>query len=330
METKFRLLKRGCDRSKSNSASSPFKQGTGAFTLVELLTVIGIMGVLISILVPVLRASNRKAQIMTARNQISEIVEAVKTYQATYYGRYPVSEAAIYSKIDGQDIGVHDYTFGTIDGSGRTSLLDRLGNPLTLVTNTIEAPGRGLAPFDYQVNNSEIMSVLLDETSFHTPGGNPTVNARHQLNPKMQAFSRAPRTVSNNSAPPGVGKDLVYRDPWGNPYIITLDLDNNGVCTDAMYRMAHVTEQFAPANNSAEGRDDLLRVIPPPPKTFQVPPTIHPGDRHGFYINGPVAVWSFGPDGRANYNWDNAPTHKAEKGDNEDNILSWRLHASTK
>jgi hypothetical protein len=34
---------------------------------------------------------------------------------------------------------------------------------------------------------------------------------------------------------PGVGTDLVYRDPWGNPYIITLDLNYDEKARDACY-----------------------------------------------------------------------------------------------
>ena len=32
-------------------------------------------------------------------------------------------------------------------------------------------------------------------------------------------------TMSGDPTLPGVGPDLVYRDPWGNPYIITMDLN---------------------------------------------------------------------------------------------------------
>src|SRR6185436_13326537 len=122
-------------------------------------------------------------------------------------------------------------TFGTIDGTGKGVLLDRFRKPLTLISNTLDHVTYGLIPHDYQVNNSEVMSILLDEMTFHTPGGTPTVNDKHALNPKMKVFSKARRATSDQFAPPGIGQDLVYRDPWGNPYIITLDLGNSGVCT---------------------------------------------------------------------------------------------------
>jgi hypothetical protein len=64
----------------------------------------------------------------------------------------------------------------------------------------------------------------------------------------------------------GGNRDYVFRDPWGNPYVITLDLNLDDRCDDAAYS----------------------------------PPS----------INAPVAIWSFGPDGR--------PETK------DDNILSWK------
>ena len=40
-------------------------------------------------------------------------------------------------------------------------------------------------------------------------------------NPQRISFLNAKLTGDVTS--PGVGTDYVYRDPWGNPYIITLD-----------------------------------------------------------------------------------------------------------
>jgi hypothetical protein len=41
--------------------------------------------------------------------------------------------------------------------------------------------------------------------------------------------------MSGDTNSPGVGTDLVYRDPWGNPYIITMDLNYDEMCKDAFY-----------------------------------------------------------------------------------------------
>jgi prepilin-type N-terminal cleavage/methylation domain-containing protein len=115
------IMGRKCSLERTHYIGNPrmLPGRRAAFTLVELLVVIGIIGVLVSILLPVLAHINRKAKIMTARNEISELVESIKSYQAVYNGRFPVSSNAINATYRGQPIGVHDYTFGTIDGTGR-------------------------------------------------------------------------------------------------------------------------------------------------------------------------------------------------------------------
>ncbi len=40
---------------------------------------------------------------------------------------------------------------------------------------------------------------------------------------------------------PGVDNDLVYRDPWGNPYIISMDLNYDDQTKDAFYGLDKVS-----------------------------------------------------------------------------------------
>ena len=62
------------------------------------------------------------------------------------------------------------------------------------------------------------------------------VNANHQKNPQQTVFLNA-KMVSNTNLP-GVGPDLVYRDPWKNPYVITIDLNDDNQCKDAFYSLS--------------------------------------------------------------------------------------------
>ena len=56
--------------------------------------------------------------------------------------------------------------------------------------------------------------------------------------------------MAGNTTSPGVGPDGVYRDPWGNPYIITIDLNYDDKARDAFYRnptvSADLTDQQYP------------------------------------------------------------------------------------
>jgi len=57
---------------------------------------------------------------------------------------------------------------------------------------------------------------------------------------------------------PGVGTDGVFRDPWGNPYIVTLDLSYDNKCRDALYRLRNVSQQ-----NNATGFNGLYTARTP-------------------------------------------------------------------
>ena len=100
---------------------------------------------------------------------------------------------------------------------------------------------------------------------------------------------------------PGVGPDLVYRDPWKNPYIITMDVNDDNQCKDAFYR-----KQAVSGTGSVTGLNGLINSI----------------DANGagddFAFHGNVMVWSAGPDRKVD------PTVPANAGVNSDNILSWQ------
>jgi hypothetical protein len=69
--------------------------------------------------------------------------------------------------------------------------------------------------------------------------------------------------AASDTKSPGIGPDNVFRDPWGNPYIITLDLNQDQKCYDATL-------------------DGMYQLENPKPKD----PLIVPGE---------AVVWSFGP-----------------------------------
>jgi hypothetical protein len=93
---------------------------------------------------------------------------------------------------------------------------------------------------------------------------------------------------------PGVGPDLVYRDPWGNPYLITLDLNDDSKAEDSVYSSVTV---------SGGGVNGLMQQPAP--------------DSH-YALHGNIMVWSAGPDGKID------PASAANLGVNKDNILSWK------
>ncbi len=243
-----------------------------AFTIVELLTVIAIIAILAAILLPALAAAKIQAQKKQAMLQMQDIATQIQNYDSAY-SRMPVSSAA----QSGALMNGGSFTYGT-NGVGNASF--NLLNPPTVTVNT---------------NNSEVIAVLMDITNTTVT----TVNMNHQKNPQQTVFLNA-KTVSNPNLP-GVGPDLVYRDPWKNPYIITIDVNDDHQCKDAFYSLSAVSGPGGA--NSNPGANGLVNPD---------------GTADNFRFHGNVMVWSAGPDRKVD------PTVGANNGVNKDNILSWQ------
>ena len=56
-----------------------------------------------------------------------------------------------------------------------------------------------------------------------------TANSNYQKNPQQTIFLNAKMSgydpINGPAIRPASWTDLVYRDPWGNPYVITMDLN---------------------------------------------------------------------------------------------------------
>ena len=128
------------------------------------------------------------------------------------------------------------------------------------------------------------------------------VNAGHKLNPKKIKYLSARMVEGTNS--PGVSAvDHQYRDPWGNPYIITLDSTRDNQCSDFLYCRQKVSQS---ERNSQIGFNDLFN------------PVETNGNGNHFYYRGKVIIWSAGPDKKFDLQ------KPANAGVNQDNVLSWQ------
>jgi prepilin-type N-terminal cleavage/methylation domain-containing protein len=110
---------------------------TRAFTLIELLVVIAIIAILVGLLFPAFKAVQNQARSTQAKNDLTQIVNAVNAFY-TDYGRYPMSQ-----------------TIDTTFGPG--------GNPTTNVTLLTELRGctgaTGSCPAAATINTRQIVFI---------------------------------------------------------------------------------------------------------------------------------------------------------------------------
>jgi prepilin-type N-terminal cleavage/methylation domain-containing protein len=243
-----------------------------AFTLIELLVVIAIIGILAALLLPAISRVKRSASIKKARLEISDIVSAISRYD-TDYSRYPTM----------QDAGTNDFTYAG-------------GTPLDTINNGFPFMGSG----PWNTNNSEVIAILMDIEKY--PGtGKPTCNFGHVKNSHQTKFLNA--QMVSDTITPGVGPDLVYRDPWGNPYIISMDLNYNDNTQDECYRHKLVSQDVP---NKPQGKNGLVNL------------SDNTGTTDDYEYHGGVMVWSLGPDLKAK------KTIAADTAENRDNVISWK------
>jgi prepilin-type N-terminal cleavage/methylation domain-containing protein len=253
------------------------------FTLIELLVVIAIIGILAAMLLAVLPGVMNSGKKTKAKLEAQAIATAIEQYDSAY-GRFPISSGVQTVAATGP---TGDFTYG---GS--------------VISNYLSQFPSQAAYSIYTTNNSEVIAILMNLTNYPNVLLGATANVGYQKNPQKTIFLNAKMSgwdPSQLGTPqPGVGNDLVYRDPWGNPYIITMDLNYDDVCNDALYGLKAVSQQ-----NGQTGYNGLVNTTDPG------------GNGNNFQYHGKVMVWSAGQDGKID------PVENVNDWENKNNVLSW-------
>jgi prepilin-type N-terminal cleavage/methylation domain-containing protein len=247
------------------------------FTLTELLVVIAIIAILAAMTLTVVTKVKEKAKVVKAKTELADIVNAINAYENAY-SRFPVTAG------EQAAAGTNDFTTGLVFGSGA-----------------------GVNGYTYD-NNSNVVAILMAMTTY--PNGDKTADFNDVKNPKQTHFLNAklsgynPNPATNDPHPPGgVDNTGIYRDPWGNPYIISVDLSYDDQTSDIFYSLQSVSQD----GSGPSGFYGLSN-----------PTLVSRADNYLFH--GRVMAWSAGPDGK----YSAAIGQNAKVGDNKDNVLSWQ------
>lgn len=233
------------------NASSTSRRARSGFTLIELLVVISIIAILAALLLPAISRARVAAQKGKAQLQVGQIANAINTYESDNSGKFPVSSVKVGSMInDAMDassaatapMGPEDFTYGW---TFNTPLGPKL----------VTTPG-----VNYTANNSEVMAVLMDMEHWPAYGTTvPTIDTGHVKNPQRTHYLNATQVSATNLA--GVGPDGIYRDPWGNPYVITIDLNYDSKARDGFYRDQLVSADPSSITTPKAGLNGLIPVM---------------------------------------------------------------------
>ena len=240
-----------------------------AFTLVELLVVITIIAILTSLSLVVIAKVREDGRKKEAQREIHALLNAIIEYHSDT-GAFPVSGAVMTTATSNHG----DFTHG---GASLDAVFGASGN--------------------WSMNNSEVIAILMDREKYGN--GTPTVNFGHVKNTRKKLYLSDVDMVASADMP-GLGPDLVFRDPWGNPYIISFDLNYDEKCADALYAKSVVSRETGGSGyNGLVNSSDAT------------------GASDAFEYSGGVMIWSLGPNKKAS-------AQAANMAPNRDNILSWK------
>jgi prepilin-type N-terminal cleavage/methylation domain-containing protein len=193
--------------SRNRIMKTPLSAGPrwrGGFTLIELLVVIAIIALLAGMLLPALSRAKIQAKVKTCKLVMHQLAGGIQQYE-TEYSRMPGGPGVI--RYDGTN-----FTYGTYNLEA--------GVPITpsILNQRITVP-------PYQANNAELMSILRYTTNFF--------GDFRYLNPRQIQFFNEKDAPGTSG--PGIGQDGVLRDPFGNPFIVTININDENKCRDPFY-----------------------------------------------------------------------------------------------
>jgi type II secretory pathway pseudopilin PulG len=253
------------------------------------------------LLIPAVMRAKVRARVATARADMSNIKGAILSYQ-TDYSRFPVPRPRMDPATG----------FPTLPPPN-WALQNEPDNP----SNPGPENGGGDMTFGVPgTPNYGVMRILCSVNDSTPPTSTPpalplpvtlTVNGNYSRNPKKNKYLDVPS--GDDVGDSGLDPIYNFNDPFGQQYIITMDMDGDGDCSDKYYRKATMNV-------------DVIIGLRPSTWTPPTPPGGAVESEH--VLMGSVMIYSRGPDRKASSKDAAGNKISALEGVNEDNILDWR------
>ncbi len=117
---------------EKNNVAKVARKAEQGFTLIEIMVVVGIIGLLVAVLIPNVTGKMNEARVASARVQIKNVEEALVAYSMKHGGKYPESLEPLTQETEDEDALLQG---GTEDPWGTTIKFEKRGKKRPLITS---------------------------------------------------------------------------------------------------------------------------------------------------------------------------------------------------